>query len=93
MSKPKVRTRASLPREYEQVCRWLCDLLDENEGRYRQYNGTPTLSVPRDLAEWWDRHREATRQRKEREAAERKRFREATLAKLTPEEREVIMWP
>ena len=50
------------------------------------YNGRDPMS--RKLADWWERHLEADRSREAREA--REAFRQATLAKLTPEERGVL---
>jgi len=64
--------------------------LDETQLNQIVYNARRKQS--RALADWWDEHQEADRQREEAEANERKRkaLRKVALAKLTKEEREAL---
>lgn len=54
------------------------------------YNGRKAKA--RDLADWWEKHQEADRQRESKEARDRERdaLRQSALAKLTPAEREAL---
>lgn len=64
--------------------------MDEKQLNHIVYNGRRVQS--RALADWWDEHQEADREREEAEAKERKRkaLRKVALAKLTKEEREAL---
>lgn len=75
----------------------LCGELREMELHYPHdfthvvYNARNKTS--RDLADWWDDHQEADREREEAEASERRleELRRSAKAKLTPEEIEALL--
>jgi hypothetical protein len=76
---------AHLRRILDDVTRMLCAVLRERE------EGTPNPYTA-ELAQWWDRHKEADARRlaREQEEAQRKEQRQAALSKLTPEERKAL---
>lgn len=72
---------------------WLCEAIrnmDEDELDRIVYNGRDTTS--RTLADWWEAHQEADRQREAAEAIQAKSqaLRESGLAKLTRAEKEAL---
>lgn len=72
-----------------ELCRTI-RAMDEKDLNRIVYNARRKQS--RALADWWDEHQEADREREEAEAKERKRkaLRKVALAKLTKEEREAL---
>ena len=68
----------------------LCNGLSEEEADKVIYDGRNYQA--RRLANWWDAHQEADRKRLEKEDAERRQklAKEAVLAKLSPEDREIL---
>lgn len=72
-----------------ELCAAIRAMTEEEQSRIIYDGRNPNA---RKLADWWDKHQEADRKRIEQEQHEREReeLREAAIAKLTPEEREVL---
>lgn len=72
-----------------ELCAAIRALTEEEQNRIMYDGRNPDA---RKLADWWDKHQEADRKRLEEEYRQLKRdeLRNKALAKLTPEEREVL---
>lgn len=75
--------------QVERLCSTLSGLSKDDFERI-VYNARSKTS--RDLADWWEEHEAADREREEQERADtrREQARQSALAKLTPEEREAL---
>jgi hypothetical protein len=72
----------------------LCTILQEmpDKAREKMLYGDPKNRPRRELASWWEDHQEEDRKRVQREldAAQKKKDKEAAVAKLTPYERKLL---